>query len=609
MRFSMKKKLHESAIRARRRHLRESKEQVLNQYQSQVQDLIFDQYKELERYGLKVGLDGKYSDTTSAKFAKDIRKEWIKAATEEKEDEEEFATNPAIDPTKAVDEAIRGLNREMRWNDLKDLYEFAKEVDEREKRKKMKESRFRFRKGRIMEGAEISMAKARELSASSFTDTSEEVIWAIFKIAKDEEDAQRIWEDPSPAEQKRVLKLAFNAADEDTLYWGDQEFNRDESIKESRFRSRRSRIVESEDDYDIVESENNYDEIVDFMIDKLEKMHFEMIDEFFEDTSIKSWDEAMDIIEDYIYSEASDYYYINSSEDLDDAFDDAIKELDGWEGVKKLVKWDEYVKENGVKESRSRRGRIVESEDDISAAEEDALFDEFVRIEWEEKKKNTKNIVQMIKDKGDTSIYGIRLMLAATLAEIIDEDYFDTLHDRDLDAEEMAEKVIDKVWTDEDLRILAKRAGITLKESRFRRGHLRESKERFKEEVFEDMVNDIVDELEYITPSRIFDIAVDDERAHKGKKELLDSILSFMGASVAARYEDEHYVSDVDGIEAANEAADRLGRKSLENDFWEAFQEEKKDIRESRSRKSRNMLKESRELRRMKLLAGMFKRA
>lgn len=377
MRFSMKKKLRESAIRARRRRLRESKEQVLNQYQGQVRDLIFDQYKELERYGLEVGLDGKYSDTSPAKFAKDIRKEWIKAATEEKEDDEEFATNPAIDPTKAVDEAIRGLNREMRWNDLKDLYEFAKEVDEREKRKKMKESRFRFRRGRIAEGTEISMAKARELSANSFTDTSEEVIWAIFKIAKDEEDAQRIWEDPSPSEQKRVLKIAFDAADEDTLYWGDQEFDRDEYISESRFR----------------------------------------------------------------------------------------------------------------------------------------------------------------------------------------------------------------------------------------RGHLRESIERFKEEVFEDMVDDIVDELKYITPERLFDIAVDDERAHKGKKELLDSILSFMGSSVAARYEDEHYVSDVDGIEAANEAADRIGRKSLENDFWEAFQEEKKDISESRFRKSRNMLKESRELRRMKLLAGMFKRA
>lgn len=128
---------------------------------------------------------------------------------------------------------------------------------------------------------------------------------------------------------------------------------------------------------------------------------------------------------------------------------------------------------------------------------------------------------------------------------------------------------------------------------RARRRHLHESKKHSEAEVFEDMVDDIAEELKNLTSRRVFNIAVDDERAHEGKEELLDSILSFIGGSVAARFEDEHNISDVDGIEAAEEAAKRLGRKSLENDFWKAFKEEKKDISESRFRARRGRLHES----------------
>ena len=53
-------------------------------------------------------------------------------------------------------------------------------------------------------------------------DTSLDVGRAIFEIADSDDDAARIWQEPTEAEISKVDCLAWQYADEDTdtLYWG-----------------------------------------------------------------------------------------------------------------------------------------------------------------------------------------------------------------------------------------------------------------------------------------------------------------------------------------------------------------------------------------------------
>lgn len=130
------------------------------------------------------------------------------------------------------------------------------------------------------------------------------------------------------------------------------ESRRRKHVKESRFRARRSRLHESADK----------NEVVDCMIGELEGLVLSEV--FFDGDPLESWTEAKGIIEDYIIGVTQDRI-LDSDEDFYDAFDDAVKELGGWDKVKKLVKWDEYAKEMGVKESRFRfrKSRLKEWND------------------------------------------------------------------------------------------------------------------------------------------------------------------------------------------------------------------------------------------------------
>lgn len=254
-----KKDVKESRF-SKKRHIKEAdeleeREDDIDTFRTSYTDDMYWDLKDITVYGFKKGTNGEYN--TSIKkgldsFKATFKRIWVENA---KDGIDAYGLTGILSPSDEYENALSVVLDFDVIDSLDNVYYSGLEEDgidalqewrsPNNTKNKVKESRFRARRGRIAEGTEISMAKARELSVNSFTDTSEEVIWAIFKIAKDEEDAQRIWEDPSPSEQKRVLKLAFDAADEDTLYWGDQEFNRDEYISESRFRKSRNMLKES----------------------------------------------------------------------------------------------------------------------------------------------------------------------------------------------------------------------------------------------------------------------------------------------------------------------------------------------------------------------------
>lgn len=56
--------------------------------------------------------------------------------------------------------------------------------------------------------------------------TSLWVAEAIFHLADGDDDAQRIWEAPTPEESAKVMQLAWDAEDGDELYWGSETFKR-----------------------------------------------------------------------------------------------------------------------------------------------------------------------------------------------------------------------------------------------------------------------------------------------------------------------------------------------------------------------------------------------
>ena len=58
--------------------------------------------------------------------------------------------------------------------------------------------------------------------------TSEEVAQAIFHFADGDDDAQRIWDNPSEDEMAKVIHYAWACAgdSDDTLHWGSQTLRR-----------------------------------------------------------------------------------------------------------------------------------------------------------------------------------------------------------------------------------------------------------------------------------------------------------------------------------------------------------------------------------------------
>jgi len=61
-------------------------------------------------------------------------------------------------------------------------------------------------------------------------DTSFEIVMAISDICRTEKKMQRVWETPTKAEEKKLIASAWKyAGDDDVLYWGWNEFRREES--------------------------------------------------------------------------------------------------------------------------------------------------------------------------------------------------------------------------------------------------------------------------------------------------------------------------------------------------------------------------------------------
>lgn len=67
-------------------------------------------------------------------------------------------------------------------------------------------------------------AKAHHVGEwASLRNTSPEIALAIFEVAKyDEKLAEKIWEEGSD----KVLELAFQKTDKDSLFWGEQTIER-----------------------------------------------------------------------------------------------------------------------------------------------------------------------------------------------------------------------------------------------------------------------------------------------------------------------------------------------------------------------------------------------
>ena len=59
-------------------------------------------------------------------------------------------------------------------------------------------------------------------------ESDREIVQAILEIAADDEDANRIWADPTEEQREQVVARAWELADEDTdaLYWGQTEITR-----------------------------------------------------------------------------------------------------------------------------------------------------------------------------------------------------------------------------------------------------------------------------------------------------------------------------------------------------------------------------------------------
>ena len=81
----------------------------------------------------------------------------------------------------------------------------------------------------IKEGTEVQIVEAVNVDPSKWCqsrETSYEIGEAILAMAKNEADANRIWENPTPSETSEVLKQAFNSSSEDELFWGTETVRR-----------------------------------------------------------------------------------------------------------------------------------------------------------------------------------------------------------------------------------------------------------------------------------------------------------------------------------------------------------------------------------------------
>ena len=63
---------------------------------------------------------------------------------------------------------------------------------------------------------------------SGSRDTSPEIAMAIFDMARNKEEAQKIWEAPTSAQVKKVLQLAWKKTDayDNQLFWGPETYDR-----------------------------------------------------------------------------------------------------------------------------------------------------------------------------------------------------------------------------------------------------------------------------------------------------------------------------------------------------------------------------------------------